>query len=230
MNDDIESILYIIIKHIHVHIFLCVCRQMIAIVCFRKFLVRTAKIAPQVAAVGKDWLGGHCAAYLMFCDSETSDQFSLFTAWNFEGVFRESVHHFSLIDRNFREDHDFLLLIVTDEECDRLIRTCRACAIAKITYNLRDTLLYNVPFREPIDIPLFHVTTLNDTQAVILILRESLDADNAVFSAVKSLHSRLTLSQTLFEHLRPLTLDFNAPISGDPCGVTAFSLWDPLTH
>lgn len=205
---------------------------MIALVCFRKFLVRTSKIMPHVAVIGKELLGGHCGTYLMFCESERSDRFSLFTIWGLEGVFCETQHLFSTMDCNFREDHDFLLLITSDEECDRLFRTCRACATAKLKYNVRDMLLYNVPFRVPYDTPLFHVTTVFDTQAVILILRESLDPDNAVSFAVKNLHSRLTLSHGLFDALRPLTLDFTAPCSSlSTAGeVTPFSYWAPPVH
>jgi hypothetical protein len=101
---------------------------------------------------------------------------------------------------------EFLLLPVNDEESTKLYATCDACSKAVKPFNLADLLQILVPFREPDEIPLFDTITLNNTQAVILILRECLEPGNVLRCGIDGLHSRLTFTETLFDRLRPYTL------------------------
>jgi hypothetical protein len=101
---------------------------------------------------------------------------------------------------------DFRVLPVTDEESDRLFETCDACTKAVKLFNLADLLLIHVPLREPAEIPLFETVTLNNAQAVILILRECLDPTSVLRGALDGLHSRLALAETVHDRVRPCTL------------------------
>jgi len=101
---------------------------------------------------------------------------------------------------------DYLLLSVDGEETHKLLSSCQACAQTKKAFNLHDLLLIHVPFREPKEIPLFEATTLHSTQAVILILRESLNPDNRLRQGLEGLHSRQTYTETVYDHLRPYAL------------------------
>jgi len=98
------------------------------------------------------------------------------------------------------------LLSVDGEETHKLLSSCQACAQTKKAFNLHDLLLIHVPFREPKEIPLFEATTLHNTQAVILILRECLNPDNRLRQGLEGLHSRQTYTETMYERLRPYTL------------------------
>jgi hypothetical protein len=120
--------------------------------------------------------------------------------------------------------YDFLRLGVTPEEGDLILRTCRGCVRARKRYNLRDLLLKNVPFREPEELALFDTHSLNDTQSVILILRECLPLDNPVAVQVRGLHSRLASASALFEVLSPLL--HRAPPVCHGVGVTVVDQMD----
>ena len=124
-------------------------------------------------------------------------------------VFGTSVHNrYRHIKLNMKAGghFEFLLLPVNDEESDKLYATCDACSKAVKPFNLADILQMHVPFREPVEIPLFDTATLNNTQAVILILRECLEPGNVLRCGIDGLHSRLTFTETLFDRLRPYTL------------------------
>jgi hypothetical protein len=124
-------------------------------------------------------------------------------------VFGTSVHkRYRRCTLNMKEGvhFEFLLLPVNDEESGKLYATCDACSKAVKPFNLADLLQMHVPFRDPVEIPLFDTTTLNNTQAVILILRECLEPGNVLRCGIDGLHSRLTFTETLFDRLRPYTL------------------------
>lgn len=128
-----------------------------------------------------------------------------FTASIVTGYFEElklSLTPASLVE--FNASYDLLRLVVTSEEGDRILRTCRGCVLSRKRFNLRDLILKYVPFREPVELPLFETHSLNDTQSVILILRECLDLDNPVSVLVRGLHSRLASASSLFDTLLAL--------------------------
>jgi len=106
--------------------------------------------------------------------------------------------------------YDFLDLCVDVNEYERLLTTCRACVRARKRYNYRDVMLYNLPFREPMEKSLFETDTLFDSQAVILILRECLSAEHPVLPVVRALHSRTTMPPHLYEMLAPICVSTNA--------------------
>jgi hypothetical protein len=101
---------------------------------------------------------------------------------------------------------DILLLSVDEQEQDKLLKTCTACVQSKKAFNLRDLLLLFVPFREVQDTSVFEAPTLNNPQAIILVLRECLNAENPLRSGLDGLHSRQTVLDTLYSSLRPYTL------------------------
>ena len=101
---------------------------------------------------------------------------------------------------------DFLLLSVDEEEQRKLKATCEACVAAHKPFNLYDVLMMFVPFVNPKEISVFEAETLNNTQAVVLILRECLSSNNPLRLALEGLHSRQTFAITLYERLSPHSL------------------------
>ncbi len=101
---------------------------------------------------------------------------------------------------------DILKLPVKDEDVEKLYKTCEACAQSKIPFNFMDLYLIHLPFREIEDIPLFKTKSLNNAQAIILILRECLESEHPLRVAVAGLHSRKTFMGTLYDSIHPFTL------------------------
>jgi hypothetical protein len=95
-----------------------------------------------------------------------------------------------------------LLLDVTDEECARIQSTCEACVRAKLEYNTYDLLLSGVPFRDPVDLPIFKVTKIRNVQAVILIIRECVaPSDSVLGTVIRTVNSRIITPTDLFHLL-----------------------------
>ena len=90
--------------------------------------------------------------------------------------------------------YECLLLSVDEEEQQRLL------------FNLQDILLLHAPFRDVEDLPIDQAPTLNNAQAIILILRECLRPDNRLREGIEGLHSRQTLLEDLFQRLQPLAV------------------------
>jgi hypothetical protein len=101
---------------------------------------------------------------------------------------------------------DLLLLSLDDEEKHRLWTTCDACAQANKPFNLVDILLIHVPFRDAPDRSVIDAPTLNNAQAIILILRECLRSDSALRNGIQGLNSRQTFMEDLYERIRPHAL------------------------
>lgn len=122
------------------------------------------------------------------------------------GVFREYQNTADVVP-----DHGVDLLEISGlqlDEKERILRTCEACCAAKIPFNLKDLLLMHVPMREVVDTPLWDARTLNNCQAVILILRECLAGTEHPLikeGVLGSLHSRQTLVETLYDRVQPYT-------------------------
>ena len=109
------------------------------------------------------------------------------------------------------DELDLLLLPASDEETERLFKTCEACSKVKVPFNLQDLVMFYMnSFVTLRDIPFFECTTLNHVQSVILMLRECLDVDNVVRVVLVDMHSRQTLVDSLHAQLavycRPLTV------------------------
>ena len=101
---------------------------------------------------------------------------------------------------------DFLLLPADRETSLKVYDTCVAIVRSRIKFNLKDLLLMHVPFREVVDTPLFECDTLNNVQCIILILRECLPDDHALQAVLRSLHSRQTLADGLYNNLLPFSV------------------------
>lgn len=102
-----------------------------------------------------------------------------------------------------KESFECLLLSLDEEETSKILGTCEACVQVKKPFNLSDILLLYVPFREVEDLPIDKAPTLNNAQAIILILRECLRLDNPLRQAIEGLNSRQTLLEDLFRQLQP---------------------------
>ena len=98
---------------------------------------------------------------------------------------------------------DFLLLSLDEEEQQRLKATCVALAATHKPYNSKDELLMYVPFINPVEMSIFEAKTLNNPQAVVLLLRECLSRTNPLRLGLEGLHSRQTFVETLFDRLSP---------------------------
>ncbi len=176
--------------------------------CFGKFLpaFRDSHQGDSLS-VAIQMFGGYVSASLVFVINNAFEDKALcntsihtFHISINSAVFQETCAGTDCVDQ-LRKDFDFLKMQVSPEEHDRLLRTCRACVRSKKRYNYRDVLLYNVPFRDPIEKTLFQTETLHDTQSVILILRECLGPEHPVIPALKRLHSRTTMPSLLYEIL-----------------------------
>ena len=109
---------------------------------------------------------------------------------------------FTLKEYNQAEyEVDLLLPSVDEDEKHRLKATCEACAEVGKPFNMLDVVLMYVPFASPKELRLEEAHTLNNTQAMILFLRECLNKDNPLRQAVADLHSRQTYLDTLYERL-----------------------------
>lgn len=114
---------------------------------------------------------------------------------------------------------EYLMISVDEEERHRILTTCDACVEVKKPFNLKDMLLMHVPFREVEDVPIDQVSTLNNAQAIILILRECLNPCNRLREGLEGLHSRQTLLEELFNRLQP----FAVPVTA--ANITALVRW-----
>jgi hypothetical protein len=167
------------------------------------FLAFTRPVQPclgdMFSTVAIKALGAHVSVALLVVLGEGDGLSGSWFKFNDE-VFEEIEFNRDII-LEMRTGCDMLRLLTTSDESDRILRNCRACVSAKIRYNYRDVLLNTVPFRTPKEKSLLEVTTLHDTQAAILILRECLDTDNPVLKLVQHLHSRTTMAATLYDTL-----------------------------
>ena len=98
------------------------------------------------------------------------------------------------------------MLSVDEEEARKFRATCEACAVTHKQFNLQDILLMLMPFRDPAEISIVDAKTLNNTQAIILILRECLNLDNPLRLGLEGLHSRMTFMNNLYDNLAPYAL------------------------
>lgn len=106
--------------------------------------------------------------------------------------------------------YECLMISVDEEEKYRILATCEACVKVKKPFNLRDLVLMHIPFREVEDLSIDQAPTLNNAQAMILILRECLNPDNRLREGIDGLHSRQTLLEELFNRVRPLAVPVTA--------------------
>ena len=148
------------------------------------------------------WYGKYISGYFVFVDESDIKMFISHVGLGIVGYMKTQRPTSKQTDQL----NDFLLLAVDEEETRRLLASCEACVKSKKGFNLYDILAVHVPFREPEEISIYNASSIHDTQAVILILRECLNQENKLRHGLEGLHSRLTVAETLYERLRPYTL------------------------
>jgi hypothetical protein len=97
---------------------------------------------------------------------------------------------------------EFLALNLTEDETRRMYETCQAFVRLRIPFNLKDYAFRYMLFHTPPEINLFELKKMSDAQAVILFLRECLDKENPIIESIKSLNSRCTCIESLYEAIK----------------------------
>ena len=101
---------------------------------------------------------------------------------------------------------EFLMLSVDEEEARKIRALCEACAATHKPFNLHDKIMNMMPFWNPEEISIFNAATINNTQAIILILRECLNPDNPLKLGLNGLHSRMAFLENLYDRFAPYAL------------------------
>jgi len=144
----------------------------------------------------------HSSVMLVFVNGKGDGTLTVYDININTRVFEEQTVQANVAD--FQSNCDFLDVSASVDEYARLLSTCQACVRTKKRYNYKDIILYNVPFREPVEKNLFDTETLFDAQAVILILRACLSPEHPSIPVLRTLHSRTTMANQLYETLSPV--------------------------
>lgn len=99
--------------------------------------------------------------------------------------------------------HDFLHVETSADESRRIWDTCEVCVITKVPYNLSDMVLSIVPMRAPKERTIFDSQTLFCSQAIVLILRASLEKDHPLQEHLAEINSRVVTPTQLYNALLP---------------------------
>ena len=81
-----------------------------------------------------------------------------------------------------------------------MYETCEACVTVRKPYNLLDDILIHLPFTAT-ELSVVDTPRLNNSQAIILILRECLNADNPLRRGLEGLNSRQTFMSVIHDIL-----------------------------
>jgi hypothetical protein len=101
-------------------------------------------------------------------------------------------------------NYRLLKLRVSQAECQKIHGVCEACSQAKLKYHLSDLMLSFVPFRNPPDLSIDKVKSVRNVQAVVLILRECLDAsENTLGTELTAINSRTINPTGLYQIIQP---------------------------
>lgn len=107
--------------------------------------------------------------------------------------------------------HDlFLIDRLSNEDVERISRTCMACAHKRIPYNVHDMMLagtmaptfHNNPQPDPSDV--FSAESLFCAQSVVLILRACLPRSHPLALALAATNSRSVTPPSLYTLVQPL--------------------------
>jgi hypothetical protein len=169
------------------------------LLCFVKFMPALSKISDVFHSLVQ-LCGVYSSVSLVFVPCDGRPDLVSFDVCATTNLFSEGVVRADASELGV-DLFDFLDLDVGPQEYNRLLETCRACVRVRKSFNYRDTYLYNVPFREPVEKSLYETQTLFDAQAVILILRECLGQGHRLTPILHTLHSRTTLAGQLHEAL-----------------------------
>ena len=107
-------------------------------------------------------------------------------------------------DFNYSDDkHDYLSIPVSEEELYRIGLACEACVESKIPYNLADMAFCQLPMRHPTEHSLYESKSLFCSQAIVLLLRTSLEPNHKLHAALASVNSRTVTPTQLYNILIP---------------------------
>lgn len=170
--------------------------------CFGKSVPLMAKHADLLSPMMAHFVEAHSSVMLVFLSGTGDGKLTVYDINVNSHVFEEQ--HVNADVDTLRGGFDFLDACVNAEEYARILATCQACVRSRKRYNYRDVVLYNVPFRSPMEKSLYETDTLFDAQAAILILRECLSPEHPAIPALRALHSRTTMANQLYEMLSPI--------------------------
>ena len=143
--------------------------------------------------------GRYCGGGLIFVEGSTRDMFtttplSNFRKWEFSDSTVKKWNDDSITIH-------FLQIHVDEEETQKMRATCDACVEVRKRFNMTDTLLKWIPFRDPSELSIVEVKQFTNEQAMILILRDGLKPDNPIQAGLSDLNSRTTFMYTLYDRL-----------------------------
>ena len=110
-------------------------------------------------------------------------------------------------EKSFRfadETHDILQVKASANEIQDILLACETHVELKTPYNFKDMVLSIIPGRNPKDRDIYKVKTLFCSQAMVLILRQCLDADHPVRKVIEPVNSRVITPTQLFGILKPV--------------------------
>jgi hypothetical protein len=147
----------------------------------------------------------YCACGLLIAKDDGSFEGSIYFMYGHFGKYsysRESYGTEIVYPNNlrfFEGEQEFVRLHASADEIRRVSELCEACCQMKRSYNYLDKALSVfvpvVPLSDNVDI--YTAPTLHNAQAVLLILRASLDADNVLQSRLRHINSRAVYSTQL---------------------------------
>ncbi len=147
----------------------------------------------------------YCACGLLVARDDGSFEGSIYFMYGHFGKYsysRESYGTEIVYPNNlrfFEGEQEFVRLHASADEIRRVMELCEACCRMKRSYNYMDKALSvfapMIPLSDNVDI--YTAPLLHNAQAVLLILRASLDADNALQPLLRPLNSRSVYSTQL---------------------------------
>ena len=90
----------------------------------------------------------------------------------------------------FQDNTTFWLLPATEAEISLILLTCEVCRARNLAFSPWDRLIRTTPFADLTEQRLLDVTSVSPTQAVLLVLRESIDSANPMHKALWALNSK----------------------------------------
>lgn len=126
------------------------------------------------------------------------------TAHAYSAYMNETFAHTPQSAFSYSDDrYDFLKVPANEEELHRIHTACQTGVRTRIPYNLSDMVLSQLPFRSPDEEDFYHTKALFCSQALVLLLRASLDPDNPVQERLATLNSRTVSPSGLYRALQP---------------------------
>lgn len=116
-------------------------------------------------------------------------------------------HFYGSEEKEFRfadETHDILQVKAAANEIEDILAACETHVQLETPYNIKDMILCLMPGRKPTEKDIYNAKTLFCSQAMVLILRQCLDADHPVRKVLTPVNSRTVTPSQLYEILQPI--------------------------